>query len=215
MLRRFKRRSDRSDKRSRAANFRPESNFRTRVQAWYDGTMAIYRIIEDSDAYNSVVYSENEVPLETIQRLNGIPQSTSWKPIPVQIYSVGKGADFLRFVPAVPVVTERAWATLSHLLQSHAELLPLANTSSQLKLFALHVTSVVDCLDHDKASIRRFPEGNPMYPLERYAFIESIADRYPVFRLPETLRSELLATEAFREVALRAKISGLLFEQLS
>ena len=85
--------------------------------------MAVYKLIQDSDTYDSLL-----VDRETDRLFDefGKSQGQTWRPLHVEVYSVGQAGDFPSLRRDVPIFSERAWQTLRPLIESSVEALPLA-----------------------------------------------------------------------------------------
>ncbi|HEU4406810.1 MAG TPA: hypothetical protein VFS43_16200 [Polyangiaceae bacterium] len=174
--------------------------------------MTIYRIIEDSDSYDSIVLDDDvDVQIFDGRRLVG-----SWKPLAVQIESQGKVPDFLSFLPGAFAMPEASWDKISWLLRDDAEALPLEIAPARVpKFVAVNPIRVVDCLDRQRAKFNLLPSGAIEFPLESYAFVTAETGKVALFRLPETRRSEIIATERFRQAVESLNLTGLIFQRLA
>ena len=97
-------------------------------------------------------------------------------------------ADYVGFLPAIPVFSARAAAALRQIIGADGELLPVIAPGGEW--FALNVTTVTDALDEQRSEIERFTSsGRPrrvtrfrlgLFPdgvtYVRDAFVERIAE---------------------------------------
>jgi hypothetical protein len=173
--------------------------------------VAYYRLVEDSDTYNSVMPG-GDIDL---QLFDGQRLASSWEPLEVQVFSQGNEPDFLRFLPGAFAMPESSWSKVSHILRDDAEALPLKTVPSRTnKLVAVNPIRVIDCFDHQRGRLSRLPSGAVEFPLESYAFLADKAAGATIFRLPETKCSEIIATEYFCQLIVSMKLKGLTFKSL-
>ena len=173
--------------------------------------MSIYRLIQDSDRYDSLLVA-NRDDGSIFDQFGESPLLPSWRPVVVNLFSVGQSGDFPSLRRDVPVFSERAWQALRPLIDSHVEALLLAGTTDPY--FAIHVTDIADCLDHSRSEIKRLPSGGVMRVLDYKFNLECLGDR-SIFKLPETVIQEVLVSEKFKMVVKRNRLKGLIFRKIA
>lgn len=91
--------------------------------------------------------------------------------------------------------------------------LPVALSRIDSPFFLLQVP-VVDCLDSANSSIRINSVSGRVSTVKEYTFSNSADLSMGLFKIPETLGLETLATEAFTKVVQEAGLKGLNFKPL-
>jgi hypothetical protein len=109
------------------------------------------------------------------------------------------------------VVDAKAWEALRPLAAPHAEALEM--TLSGETLYALNVTTVLDCLDPERSTIRRFDNGGIM-AVERYVFRAVCVGDTPLFKQRGLEMSDVFVNDAFRRAAEEAGLTGARFVSL-
>jgi hypothetical protein len=154
--------------------------------------------------------------LEALGR--GRPLPEPWVPVAVRPFTrhpddEGKAlTDFPPMGFSVPVFSERAVDALRDLLAPHGEFLPLAG----LPYVAFNVGHVIDALDEDRSKFTRIAaQGDQpgfIAQVTRFALRPEALGDVPIFRLASIPESEPFVTEAFRERARDAGLTGIRLE---
>lgn len=171
--------------------------------------MALYRLVTDVDRFDVAL------PPRSAGRpfldFTGEPLAGAWKPFEAELDRSGKRGNFLGFSTHVPVVDAKAWEALRPLAAPHAEALEM--TLAGETLYALNVTTVLDCLDPERSTIRRFDHGGIM-AVERYVFRAACVGDTPLFKQRGLEMSDVFVNDAFRRAAEEAGLTGARFVPL-
>jgi hypothetical protein len=180
--------------------------------------MKVYRVEADVNNYQSFLLEDAELALSEMLNFDGTAKSDKWEPPAVYILKpklkLGHFPDL--FATASIVVDEVALDALHDLLEWSGELLPLPFEN---KLY--HVVNVTGCFNAlDTRRTRwRYEKGRP--PIDRYAFHRKRLTETPLFKIPETCKSEMLTCEGLNDPEHEFKgrveqlgLKGLIFEEL-
>jgi hypothetical protein len=147
--------------------------------------------------------------------INGTPRQASWKPVAMEIlHKAGRkklrrsdspwlGSDALIFRPS-------ALEALGPLLREYGELLPLE--CSETDLWVYNPTRVIDALDEEASSIRRFRSGRIM-GIDRYVFKAHLIDGIDIFKLPNLRGDRTYVSHRFVDLWTERGLKGLEFTQ--
>lgn len=119
--------------------------------------------------------------------------------------------DFINCDPTALMCTEKCLTKIHSVIENDVEILDTELDGKRVHV--VNVTRLVDCLVESESDIIRFDHGGVMWikrHVLRWNGLESVA----LFQLPQTVRSELFATEAFVEVVQRHNLAGLELEEL-
>jgi hypothetical protein len=179
--------------------------------------MIIYRVRPDLK-YQYFLLEDDSLLLSEMLNFDGTPTADKWVAPAVYILEpklkIGHFPSL--FSKAALVVDEVALESLRGLLEMSGELLPLPHED---KLY--HVVNVTGCFNvldarHTKW---RYEKGRP--PIDKYVFHRKRLTQTPLFKIPETCRSELLTCEGiddpeheFKGRVEQLGLKGLIFEEL-
>jgi hypothetical protein len=180
--------------------------------------MKIYRVRPDVNDYQYFLLEDDSLALSEMLTFDGTPVADKWTAPAVYILEPklrsGNFPDL--FSRAVIVVDEIALETLRGLLEMSGELLPLPHGD---KLY--HVVNVTGCfnvLDINRTRWR-YEKGRP--PIDHYVFHRKRLTETPLFKIPETCKSEILTCEGlndpeheFKGQVERLGLKGLIFDEL-
>jgi len=141
---------------------------------------------------------------------NGTSLADKWKPVEIVFdMSMGDISDFPGLQEAVPVFSRRAWEILGPLISNDVEALPLI--CPQGEYFAINVLSIVDCLDQERSTLKRRPDGS-ISRVSSYAFKPNCLHGKHMMKLQETL--ETFISEDFLQLANANRLSGAVFRPI-
>jgi hypothetical protein len=180
--------------------------------------MKVYRVDADVNNYQSFRLEDDALLLSEMLDFDGTSKAGIWKPPAVYILEpklkVGNFPEL--FAKAALVVDEAALAALYGLLEWSGELLPLPHEGN-----LYHVVNVMGCyniLDRHRTKWR-YEKGRP--PIDTYVFHRNRMKETPLFKIPETCRSEILTCEGLNDPEHEFKgrveqlgLKGLIFEEL-
>jgi hypothetical protein len=134
-----------------------------------------------------------------------------WEPPPVTVD--GKSLrlrDFVSWMTAAPVVSEKAKQTLEPLIGEFVEFLPLTELRGQ-RYFAVNVLKFVDCLDQSASKIVYSPsQPKEILTVTTYGFIPTRLEAVPIFKLPN-YTSVVLVRQPFVDVVVQSRLTGAKF----
>jgi hypothetical protein len=180
--------------------------------------MKIYRVEADVNNFQYLMLEDESILLSEMLNFDCTGKADKWETPAVFILKpklkVGNFPDL--FSKAVLVVDEVALDSLRGLLERSGELLPLPHEG---KLY--HVVNVTGCynvLDTNRTKWR-FEKGRP--PIDQYVFHRRRLTQTPLFKIPETCKSEILTCEGiddpeheFKGRVEKLGLKGLIFEEL-
>jgi hypothetical protein len=184
--------------------------------------MKIYRIVEDVNVYQSFMVDSAKWKgdLLTLLTFDCSPRSSEWAAPPVYVlHPKLKQGNFVYLCPGALVVDAATVEQLRDLLEMSGELLPLPHKDKLY--YVLNVTECINVLDEDMTEwLRTEDTGTPIGP-KQYAFNANRLTETPLFKIPETCRSEILTCEGlkdpddeFKRRVERLGLKGLMFEEL-
>jgi hypothetical protein len=180
--------------------------------------MKVYRLRSDVNHYRYFLPEREEDALAL--EMDCTPKEETWVPPPVFIYEpMLKAGDFYQFEGSKLITTLRATEVLEEFLEMAGELLPLPYGGEVYTV--LNVLECINCLDHERTQWRLGPDTGEKLGPRQYAFHPDRFSESPLFKIPETCRSQILLVEGlrdpeeeFRYVVENAGLNGLVFEEL-
>jgi hypothetical protein len=170
--------------------------------------MKIYKFTTDPDNYNSL-HNLGDFSAFYVAK----PLAPGWEPpYREEDRTVGKAGDFPSLIGGVPVFSLRAWEVLRPLIDNTVEALPLETDGGSY--YMIHVLDHIDALDYARAEVTRFSEGDVMW-VDSYAFKPGLLKGKHMFKLPESARSLVYVSEAFKTLVEKAGLEGLNLEYLA
>lgn len=174
--------------------------------------MRVYTLRADYNKYRGLYYLPEDI-VEFNRRFDGASMKNTWT-----------GAEAFSFIPEklpkgdtpgfsthIPVLSSRAVAALSDLLEENGELLPIACDKEDYYLF--NVTRVVDALDESNCELDRFPNGRIM-DVVRYSFFPDKLEGVNVFKIPQAVLMDVFVTDLFVQRVKTAGLGGFKFREV-
>jgi hypothetical protein len=152
-------------------------------------------------------------------RFDGQPRASGWVPVEMKRLTASE-----RGRPLVPadfyacsggdmlVFGDHAREVIGPTLEQYGELLPLSCEGR--RFWTLNVTSFVDALDEGASLVVRASETGRLLMVRRHAFKAAPLRGAELFKLPQTPRGLIYATESFAERLRESKLVGLELAQL-
>jgi|GEM_PF-5422424 len=103
-----------------------------------------------------------------------------------------------------------AFLKLKKILPQEIQLFPLKIDDIDMKI--VNILDVIDCLDKTKSDIEYFDNSKDVMDVNKYVFKTNPIKNRTIFKIPQLVRTELFATDRFRDAVLDFCLSGLLFE---
>ncbi|HBA85379.1 MAG TPA: hypothetical protein DCZ95_14930 [Verrucomicrobia bacterium] len=141
----------------------------------------------------------------------GLSMREQWNPPPLRIVGKSKRIrDFVSWMRAAPVVSQRAQDVLFPLIGPYVEFLPLIEIRRK-SFFAINVLNIVDCLDKER-SVIHYATDDPQHILSIpvYVFRESAIPKSPLFKIPEDTGS-VFVTQPFVDTVIKHALWGIGF----
>jgi hypothetical protein len=120
--------------------------------------------------------------------------------------------DFPSMAAHLAVFSATAATALGPILQGNGELIPIPCEGQNLVGF--NVLKIVDALDLDHSKLQLFPSTGRIMRVIDYEFYSEKMGELTIFKIPQTIRSEILVTDRFVEVAEANKLRGFKFDEL-
>jgi hypothetical protein len=94
-------------------------------------------------------------------------------------------------------------------ISNEVELLPIDVDGLNCQL--INILNVVDCLDEKKSEIKFFKNSKNVKDIKRYVFNEYMLRNINLFKIPQLKRTDIFATDTFRDKILESGLTGLDF----
>jgi hypothetical protein len=180
--------------------------------------MKIHRVRPDVNNYQYLMLEDDSLVLSELLNFDGTAKADEWVAPAVYILEPNskKGNFPSLFSKAVILVDEIALESLRGLLEMSGELLPLPHEDKLY--YVANVTGCFNVLDVHRTQWR-YEKGRP--PIDRYVFHRKRLTEMPLFKIPETCKSEILTCEGLNDAEHEFKgrveqlgLKGLIFEEL-
>lgn len=181
--------------------------------------MKVYRVRPDVNRFQYFMFENGSDGLSDRMTFDGSSgKSEAWVPPAVFIYKPKhKKGNFLElWGTGSLVVDEIALNQLRDLLEMSGELLPLPHKNSMYHV--LNVTECFNILDDNKTQWLYEPSSGP---IKSYAFHANRFSESPLFKIPETCRTDILTIEGmkdpddeFKPRVEKLGLTGLVFDEL-
>lgn len=168
--------------------------------------MRIYQYRVNLDRFKMLACAEEDLMYLLSLRMDGTSLNERWTPFKVWWDPAigGPAPDFPHF--PYPVVSGRVRELMGEELSQSGELLRLYSDDGEFYFY--NVTSVLDCLDEQRSSGERFPDGRYMF-LRRHVFKPAAIQGHSVFTIPQMANGkDVFVTEDFRKLVSRHKLRG-------
>lgn len=174
--------------------------------------MRPYEYLCDTDRYHRLVLSDAQ-SLEWINQFDGSSASSWWTPPPISVYENKELGNFPYLAGNLPFFDAEAWARTQPLLEGHVEALPLPPPRPDWpELFAINVTTVVDCLDEEASDLTRF--NDLILGIGHYVLHEERLADVPIFRIPGYELTTVFVSPEFRALVDDHGLRGLRWRPL-
>jgi hypothetical protein len=179
--------------------------------------MDVYLLASDADRYENLTVAEGADVNALLDGFDGRPMRKSWSPLEVEVirdsrHSGRPESDFPLLFGPVPVLSDRAARALGELLDGAGELLPLGGEGDGYHI--LNVTRVIDALDEQRSQFKRFPSSGRIMRVLRYAFRPEAIGDVAIFKLPQTVKSDVYVTDRFVDAVRRHELTGLAWDRM-
>ena len=161
---------------------------------------------------------DENLELSEMMTFDGTPKAQMWSAPAVHIHEpkLKKGAFHALWGTEALVVDNDAFVQIADLLEMSGEILDLPHKGKPF--YVANVTACFNVLDLGNTQWM-YEKGR--LPIRKYAFHATRLEEVPLFRIPESCRSEILTVEGtkdpddeFKGRVERLGLKGLLFEQI-
>jgi hypothetical protein len=135
----------------------------------------------------------------------------SWQNFKAEIKTNKPIGNFTDLDPGVLICDSFALSKLEKRIETEVEVLPISFIS-KIEMHVLNVTSVIDCLDEEKSDIKYFENSKDVMSIKKYKFAEELLENVLLFKIPQLNRTEIFATDSFRELITGSFLTGLNFK---
>lgn len=182
--------------------------------------MRILRVVEDVNTYQSLSIEDDRLWQGDQLTFDCANKADIWTPPDVYIlHPKLKRGHFSHLCPGALAVHSSAIEALHDLFEQSGELLPLSHKDD--KFWVLNVTECVNALDEDMTRWILGSSTGVRIGIEKYSFHSSRLTETPLFKIPQTCRSEILICEGLRDPTDEFKgrierlgLKGLNFEEI-
>ena len=119
--------------------------------------------------------------------------------------------NFIDIDPGVLICDAFAYSRIREAVSGEIEILPIQ--VDNLEMYVINVVNVVDCLDEDKSHVEYFSDGG-VSGIKQYVFKTDLLADVMLFKIPQSSRTEIYASDNFRELVLGANLTGLVFQNV-
>jgi len=169
--------------------------------------MKLYKLCTDAD--NGLVLNTEIEYFHT--HFIGKPMQPNWQTPSIEILNKSKPVrDFVSWMRAAPVVSEKARTYLDRCIGNRVEFLPLIQIKRK-QLYAVNVLNVLDCLDIVRSDVLFDPsEPGRIVDVIRFVFEPNKLPADPViFKIPEDTGS-VFVSQAMVDVIVACQLTGSL-----
>ena len=182
--------------------------------------MRIYRIVADVNRYQGFSVEGDDIWHTDMMTFDCKPKGSDWAaPSVYTLHPRLTRGSFFNLCPGALVLDGHATEALQDLLEMSGEMLPLSYNNESFTV--LNVTECVNVLDEDGCKWVYGKSTGARIRIERYAFRANRLTEAPLFKIPETCRSEILCCEGlkdsddeFKHRVERLGLKGLIFEEV-
>ena len=135
----------------------------------------------------------------------------AWKVFRAELEPDKKIGNFTDIDPGVLICDTFAYLRLGESISEEVEILPIQ--IDNLEMYVINVINVIDCLDIDKSDIEYFSDGD-IASIKQYFFDLDLLRDVGLFKIPQFSRTEIYATDTFRELVLNSGLTGLDFQNI-
>lgn len=146
---------------------------------------------------------------ELASDFNGHNKVEIWTPAKVQTLYKKKYNDFPSLIIGKPIMKGNVKNIFEPLMSKEVEFLPLIH--SELELYVVNITNVLDCVDWSRSDVRTYSDGE-WADFNKLVFdFSKIPDDTYMFKIKETATVQVFVTDLFKKVVDEHKFKGLNF----
>ena len=135
-----------------------------------------------------------------------------WKTPRIKMQDNKPVGNFTDIDPGILVCDSFALNQLEIESRNEIEILSVENIN-KIDMYILNIVNLIDCLNESSSVIDYFETGRIM-DIQTYAFFTENLKSTMLFKIPQFSRTEIFATDLFREKFLESSLTGLTFSQI-
>lgn len=180
----------------------------------------VFRVRPDVDQYQYFLPKYYEEVVAGMLEFDCKSRISNWSPPSMEMHDQNLlYGSFFQFSLTYWILNANTVEILGDYIYNAGELLPFRSTQQQY--YILNVTNCIDCLDAEESEwFVDKVDGSRIYPT-RYRFRIERMTNAPIFKIPETKRTEIFIHEGllnpgveFRHFVETHELAGLIFEEL-
>ncbi len=179
------------------------------------GNVKVYGVAVDVERFQTLIPKDERIWSSGLLAFDGRAKG-EWRSIDTYVHNpILTRGNFFHLCPGALVFDETAYGALDEALERAGEILPISVEGGE-NLFLLNVTECVNALDAGSSEWRLSRDGVRL-GVKQYAFHASRLPESSLFKVPETVRGDVLAVwrgpedEGFIEAYRSANLTGLAF----
>lgn len=175
--------------------------------------MKIWEMSSDANNYdNFTLCNKSDWDRLLAYGFDGKSIKCTWTVFRVEeLESIRKG-DMPCLFGSIPVFSFRAVEGLREYLDNSAEILPISYDKGEY--FIINVTNVIDCVDYEKAEVKRFKSSGKIMRFIKYAFKHEAIKNEHIFKISEFSKSAVFVSDDFKNDILNHGLEGFLFSEV-
>lgn len=159
--------------------------------------MQVFRVEEDVERFQTLVPASDDIWETETLIFDGKPKS-SWRPPEVVVFNpLEKRGNFFYLTPGCLVFDERVLQVMDDLLEMAGQILELPCNGETL--YVLNVLECINALDPSSSEWRIDNRSGRRLTLKRYAFRNGFLSESSLFKIPETVRAEVLVYSGVKD----------------
>lgn len=178
--------------------------------------MKIWMLDADVDIFDWLD-TVKDFDVDERQTFDGRSKINNWEPLAVKVMEPDEGEILNQdlgntpgFHSHIPVFDKKALDCLKDLMEDFVEILPLLSVDGEF--YAINVTTVLNCIDYDRAEYEMFSDGNRIMCFDKYVFKEDIVKGKHIFKIVDERLGNPFVSDEFRKKVLKSGLRGFKFE---
>jgi len=182
--------------------------------------MKVYRIRTDANNFQSFYPIDEKIWDTNLLIFDGASRKKDWIPLEVYVLQTKlKRGNFFKLCPGSLVVDKYAIDSLASFFEMSGELLPIFFDNTEYNI--LNVTECVNVLNQENTNWVNGQSTGKKIRIEKYSFLPERFVEVPLFKIPETCKSEILTITGIKDPDYEFKtkveklgLQGLIFEEI-
>ncbi|HEY9747368.1 MAG TPA: DUF1629 domain-containing protein [Allocoleopsis sp.] len=135
----------------------------------------------------------------------------AWKMFRAELDPEKQIGNFTDIDPGVLICDAFAHSKIGEAIAEEVEVLPIQ--VDKLEMNVLNVINTIDCLDESRSDIEYFSDGG-VASIKRYSLDTNLLTDVMLFKIPQFSRTEIYASNTFRDLVLNTSLTGLNFQNI-